>query len=214
MSFRLLRPYAFYKITYRGKAPTQYSPVLFVIYVPNMGGAPNKVHSLTLANASTMEVMRFVGFIRKMKKIPDSWKYPGRAMYRLLRTYYPDLVRKYYRTHFSTHPVYGGVQSVALISSGIIPREEISNMELSLQNRSIASMANRHILLKTLGMLTGTKIDPARIGTRMPPPPPPSFAGGEPEEYPGERQDMQSQRDKQIENETSENNKGDRKSVV
>lgn len=165
-SFRLLRPYAIYRIVYVGKAPTNPAPIVFPIYIGPAGG---KMHALVLNpyNISSFDVMNIVRFIKRMSRVPNAYRYNGRLMYRILRQYLPQIVSKCYRTYFST-----GVKRYALISTGIVPKEVISEAEKSISDINLHQHAQKSLLVKSLNLFTDTKVGKKEIGRTTPENPP------------------------------------------
>lgn len=157
-SFRLLRPYAIYRIVYVGDNPTNPAPIVFPIYIGPAGG---KMHALVLnpRNMSSFDIMNVVKFVKRMKQIPTAYQYNGRMMFRILKQYLPNIVRKCYRTYFIT-----GVKRYALVSTGIVPKDVFTNAEKAISDIGLNINAQKTMLVKSLNLFTGTQVTAADIG--------------------------------------------------
>lgn len=153
MNFRLLRKFCIYRIQYY-TPKTNFRPLVFVLYAGAF-----KVHALSI-NApamSTIDVMQFVGFIRKMRTITNIDNYTPRVMYRILRTYYPNIVRKTYRTYFTAN-----IGAIALISYGLLrDKTLVTDYEIAAYNKSLMVDGNNIATARIVNYSTGTKYVPA-----------------------------------------------------
>jgi hypothetical protein len=153
MNFRLLRKFCIYRIQYF-TPKTNFRPLIFVLYAGAF-----KVHALSI-NApamSTIDVMQFVSFIRRMRTISNIDDYTSRVMYRILRSYYPNIVRKTYRTYFTTN-----IGAIALISYGLLKDKSLlTPYELAAYNKSLLVDGNNIPTARIINISTGTKYTPA-----------------------------------------------------
>lgn len=153
MNFRLLRKFCIYRIQYYSFV-TNPRPLIFVLYAGAF-----KVHALSInaPTMSTIDIMQFVGFIRKMRAIGNIDTYTPRVMYRILRTYYPNIVRKTYRTYFTSN-----IGAIALISYGLLrDKSLVTDYEIAAYNKSLMVDGNNITTARIINFSTGTKYVPA-----------------------------------------------------
>ena len=155
VNFKLLRRGAIYRINY-GNWHTTPKPIDFVLFSGNL-----KVHALALnaIGMSSAEQLMFVRFINKMKNIPNIQNYSGRMLYRIIRMYYPSIVKKAYRTYFTSL-----ITQHSLVSYGIIPPALFTDFEKQVSNKALFADANRQNLIKVIATFTGTVPKSADIG--------------------------------------------------
>ena len=141
VNFKLLRRGAIYRINY-GNWHTTPKPIDFILFSGNL-----KVHALALnaINMSSAEQLMFVRFINKMKNIPNIQNYSGRMLYRIIRMYYPSIVKKAYRTYFTSM-----INQHSLVSYGIIPPVLFTDFEKQVSNKALFADANRQNLIKVI----------------------------------------------------------------
>jgi hypothetical protein len=149
--YALLRRGAIYRIVYTSWK-TNPRPIIFILY-----SGPTKVHALSInsPSLSAMDARRFSYFVQKMKAIKGVEGWTGRVLYNTLRTYFPDVVRKSYRT-FKT----GNIAGMTLVSTGIIKKEIFTDYELSFRNSMLYNASQNDVYLRTLNNLTGTGYKP------------------------------------------------------
>jgi hypothetical protein len=148
---KLLRTGGIYRIIYT-TWKTQERPISFVLY-----SGPSKIHALNInaKNMSILDIRKFVTFVKRMKNIKGVEKYTGRVLYSILRKYFPDIIRKTYRT-YSTSNVLG----FSLVSTGIIPPQFYTDYERSYYNKFIYNQAQFDTLLKVFNFESKTKYTP------------------------------------------------------
>ena len=148
---KLLRTGGIYRIIYTSWK-TQERPISFILY-----SGPNKIHALNInaKSMSILEIRKFVVFVNRMKKIKGVEKYTGRVLYSILKKYFPDIIRKTYRT-YSTSNVLG----FSLVSTGIIAPEFYTEYEKSYYNKFIYNQSQFDTLLKTFNYESKTKYVP------------------------------------------------------
>jgi hypothetical protein len=147
----LLRTGGIYRIIYT-TWKTQERPISFILY-----SGPSKIHALNInaKNMSILDIRKFVTFVKRMKNIRGVEKYTGRVLYSILRKYFPDIIRKTYRT-YSTSNVLG----FSLVSTGIIPPQFYTDYERSYYNKFIYNQAQFDTLLKVFNFESKTKYTP------------------------------------------------------
>lgn len=188
-NFKLLRRGAIYRINYTA-FKTVPAPISFILYPGTL-----KVHAMCLNDPrmSLSEQMIFARFIKKMKSIPGVENYTGRMLYRIVKLYYPNIVRKSYRTYFTAK-----INNHSLLSYGIVPDTVFTDAEFSISNKNLYTDASRKLLTKILSTFTGTVIEKDKIGNR----PKPAFYTPKPPEQPAEtKQPETPAADTKIENE-------------
>lgn len=154
-NFKLLRRGAIYRISYAAWH-TQMSPISFILYPGSL-----KVHALVL-NAPSMsaaEQMIFARFIKKMSVIPGIENYSGRILYRILRMYYPNIVRKAYRTYFTSL-----ITKQSLVSYGIVPQKLFTDLEFKISDKTLFKQASKTSLMQIITTFTGTQIKDVNLG--------------------------------------------------
>lgn len=154
-NFKLLRRGAIYRIKYSAWK-TSPMPISFILYPGTM-----KVHALVL-NAPTMsaaEQMMFARFIKKMKMIPGVENYSGRVLYRILRMYYPSIIKKAYRTYFTSL-----IASHSIVSYGIVPEKLFTDLEFKIADKALFKQASKTALMKIVTTFTATEIKDSKLG--------------------------------------------------
>lgn len=149
---RLLKKGGIYRINY-ALWKTNPRPIIFVIY-PGI----SKVHALSInaPGVTRIDALAFTNFIKKMRVIKNSHLYSPRIMYRILRQYFPSLVRKTYRTFFTA-----SLGAFSLISYGIARKEDFSDFEMASYNRAMYTEGSNSITGRTLNNLVpGNKYIP------------------------------------------------------
>lgn len=154
-SFKLLRPGCIYRVIYRSPigGGTNPAPIIFPIYV---GPAGSKVHALVLNHPrwTMSNTVHFVRFLRKMKNVPNVENFSGRLLYRILRSYFPNIVRHSYRTYFRI-----GLIRYALISSGYVPQDLLTDLEKELSDPNLYVQARSKLITRSILAFTGTGLD-------------------------------------------------------
>lgn len=148
---KLLRTGGIYRIIYT-TWKTQERPISFILY-----SGPNKIHALNI-NAKSMSILdirKFVIFVNRMKKIKGVEKYNGRILYSILRKYFPDIIRKTYRTYTTSN-----VLGFSLVSTGIIPSQFYTEYEKNYYNKFIYNQSQFDTLLKVFNLESKTKYTP------------------------------------------------------
>lgn len=148
---KLLRTGGVYRLIYR-TWKTQEKPISFILY-----GGVTKIHALNInsKSMSILDIRKFVTFIKRMKGIKGVEKYTGRVLYSILKKYFPDIVRKTYRT-YSTSNVLG----FSLVSTGIIDPSIYTEYEKSYFNKFIYNQSQFDTLLRTFNYESKTKYTP------------------------------------------------------
>lgn len=148
---KLLRTGGIYRIIYT-TWKTQERPISFILY-----SGPNKIHALNInsKSMSILDIRKFVTFVRRMKNIKGVEKFTGRVLYAILKRYFPDIIRKTYRTYTTSH-----VLGFSLVSTGIIPSEFFTDYEKSYYNKFIYNQSQFDTLLKVFNNESKTKYTP------------------------------------------------------
>jgi hypothetical protein len=148
---KLLRTGGVYRIIYT-TWKTQERPISFILY-----SGPSKIHALNI-NSKTMSILdirKFIVFVNRMKKINGVEKYTGRVLYSILKRYFPDIIRKTYRTYNTSN-----VLGFSLVSTGIIPSQFYTDYEKNYYNKFIYNQSQFDTLLKTFNYESKTKYTP------------------------------------------------------
>jgi len=159
-SFRVMRAFAIYRIVYHGIAPSNPAPIVFPIYISRAGG---KMHALVLnpQNMNIFDVTGFVRFIKRMRTIPNIERYTGVTMYKILKTYQMNLIRKCYRTYFAV-----GVKRFALLSTGLVPDKLFTDLEKELSDVNLFLDSKARAVVKALSFFTTTEMKLKEIGSQ------------------------------------------------
>jgi hypothetical protein len=138
---KLLKTGGIYRLIYT-TWKSQERPISFIIY-----SGPFKIHALNINSKklSILDIKKFAFFIKKMKAIKGVEKYTGRVLYSILKKYFPDIVRKTYRTYTPSH-----VLGFSLVSTGIISPDLYTEYEKSYFNKFIYEQSKYDIALRTL----------------------------------------------------------------
>ena len=157
-AYTILKRGAIYRIMY-STWKTNPRPVVFILY-----SSPFKVHALSLNSPemTVLDAQNFSKFIIRMKTIKGIENWSGRILYRILRQYFPNIVRKGYRTFITSN-----IGQLSLVSTGIIPADQFTGYEKSSYNENLRRDANLNPLIRTI--INTTK-------TTAPKPPPPKKA--------------------------------------
>ena len=131
---------------------TQERPVSFILY-----SGPAKIHALNInsKSMSILDIRKFVTFVKRMKAIKGVEKYTGRILYSILKKYFPDIIRKTYRTYATSN-----VLGFSLVSTGIIDPSLYTDYEKSYFNKFIYGQSQFDTLLKTFNYESNTKYTP------------------------------------------------------
>ena len=131
---------------------TQERPVSFILY-----SGPTKIHALNInsKSMSILDIRKFVTFVKRMKAIKGVEKYTGRILYSILKKYFPDIIRKTYRTYATPN-----VLGFSLVSTGIIDPSFYTDYEKSYFNKFIYGQSQFDTLLKTFNYESNTKYTP------------------------------------------------------
>jgi hypothetical protein len=150
----ILRTGAIYTIFYQ-RWKTNYKIYLFCLWP---GGGMTKTHGLNLGanQLNIMERAKIVRTIVRLSQIPQSTKYNGRLLYKILKTYLPNEIKKCYRTYFTNY-----IQKAALINYGLNKEEEFSDLELNGQAKDLYEKAQRDFQVKAMNLYSkrGYKMD-------------------------------------------------------
>jgi hypothetical protein len=148
---KLLRTGGIYRIIYT-TWKTQERPISFILY-----SGPTKIHALNInaKGMSMLDIRRFVTFVKRLKNINGVERYTGRVLYAILRKYFPDIIRKTYRTYTTSR-----VLGFALVSTGIIPPQFYTDYEKNYYNKFIYNQAQFDVILKTFNYESNTKYTP------------------------------------------------------
>ena len=150
---KLLKTGGIYRLIYT-TWKTQERPISFILY-----SGPSKIHALNI-NSKTMSILdikKFAFFIKKMKAIKGVEKYTGRILYNILKKYFPDVIRKTYRTYVQSHVI-----GFSLVSTGIISPDLFTEYEKSYYNKLIYEQSKYDITLRTLNYDTKTGYTPPK----------------------------------------------------
>ena len=131
---------------------TQERPVSFILY-----SGPTKIHALNInsKSMSILDIRKFVTFVKRMKGIKGVEKYTGRVLYSILKKYFPDIIRKTYRTYATPN-----ILGFSLVSTGIIDPSLYTDYEKSYFNKFIYGQSQFDTLLKTFNYESNTKYTP------------------------------------------------------
>jgi len=159
-TFKVLRPFCIYRIVYQGKAPTNPAPIVFPIYISRTGG---KMHALVLnsPDMNMFDITAFVRFIKKMRAVKNIDNYSGVTMYKILKVYLTQIVRKCYRTYFVL-----GVKRFALLSTGLVPDSKFTQLEKELSDANLFVEAKGKLIVKALSFFTKTGLNLKELGTQ------------------------------------------------
>jgi hypothetical protein len=148
---KLLRTGGVYRIIYT-TWKTQERPISFILY-----SGPSKIHALNInaKNMSILDVRKFVTFVKRMKNIKGVEKYTGRVLFSILKKYFPDIIKKTYRTYNTSN-----VLGFSLVSTGIIPAQFYTDYEKNYYNKFIYNQSQFDTLLKTFNYESKTKYTP------------------------------------------------------
>jgi hypothetical protein len=149
----LLRTGGIYRLIYT-TWKSQERPISFILY-----SGPTKIHALNI-NAKSMSVLdirKFVIFVKRMKSLKGIEKYTGRILYRILKRYFPDIIKKTYRTYLPSN-----VLGFSLVSTGIIPIELYTEYEKSHFNKFIYEQSKYDSLLRTFNFESKTGYVPPK----------------------------------------------------
>ena len=119
---KLLKTGGIYRISYANWI-TNERPIVYVIW-----SGPLKLHGISLnsRSLSSLDIIRFVNYIKNSKKILGFYKYSGRILYRIIRGYYGDLIRKGYRTYRQS-----AIVGFSLVNYGTTPKEYYTQFEMA-----------------------------------------------------------------------------------
>ena len=150
---KLLKTGGIYRLIYTSWK-TQERPISFIIY-----SGPTKIHALNVNSKemSITDIKKFALFIKKMKAINGVEKYTGRILYNILKKYFPDIVRKTYRTYMKSKLI-----GFSLVSTGIISPDLYTEYEKSYYNKFIYEQSKFDIALRTLNYDTKTGYTPPK----------------------------------------------------
>ena len=143
--FKILRKGAIYRINYT-QWKTNIRPIIFVLYA-----GPMKVHALSI-NSPFLNVkdrMVFIAFLKKMIKIKGSENYRGSLLYKIIKTYIREVVRKSYRTYKTMY-----INKVALVSKGIVPEKYFTDLEYNMIDPVLYNEANNQPFMRTFKFFT------------------------------------------------------------
>lgn len=131
---------------------TQERPISFILY-----SGPNKIHALNInsKSMSILEIRKFVTFVKRMKTIKGVEKYTGRVLYAILKKYFPDIIRKTYRTYVTSN-----VLGFSLVNTGIVPPDIYTEYEKSYFNKLIYNQSQFDPLLRNFNNESRTKYTP------------------------------------------------------
>jgi hypothetical protein len=187
-SFQLLQRGGIYRVVY-SQWKTNPRPIIFVLHA-----SPFKVHALSInaPGIGPADAVIFAQFINKMKRIRGVENWSGRVLYRILKTYFPNIVRKTYRTFISSY-----IGAISLVSTGILPPELFTSYAKSAYNEMLYRDAGFNQIFRIVSQRTGgaaQKPDPKKAPFYVPPQKP---------QAPQENKNIQEPRT--IENEVDEN---------
>ncbi len=125
-------------------------PIAFILH-----SSPFKVHALALNDPrmGPSDAVEFSRFLIKMKAIPNVETWGGRVLYRILKTYFPNIVRKTYRTYTSAF-----IGQISLVSSGILPQDAFTGYEKSAYNENLYRDASFNQIFRIVSQRTKTGV--------------------------------------------------------
>lgn len=131
---------------------TQERPISFILY-----SGPTKIHALNInsKSMSILDIRKFVTFVKRMKTIRGVEKYTGRVLYSILKKYFPDIIRKTYRTYMNSN-----VLGFSLVNTGIVPPDIYTEYEKSYFNKLIYNQSQFDPLLRNFNNESRTKYIP------------------------------------------------------
>lgn len=141
VNYKLLRNGAIYRISYSTWI-TNERPIVYLIYA-----SPFKLHGLSLngPNISTLDIKRFAYFLKLARKTKNWSSFNGRIVYRILKTYFRDLVKKTYRTY-----IVRNVAGYSLVNTGTVPKEQFTSYETAHQNAFLYNQSKLDTKLQEL----------------------------------------------------------------
>jgi hypothetical protein len=138
--FKVLRKGAIYRINYT-QWKTNIRPIIFVLYA-----GPMKVHALSINSPflTAKDRMTFIFFLKKMLKIRGSENYRGSLLYKIIKTYIRDVVKKSYRTYKTMY-----INKIALVSRGIVSEKYFTDLEYNMIDPILYNEANNQPFMRT-----------------------------------------------------------------
>lgn len=149
--FKVLRKGAIYRINYT-QWKTNIRPIIFVLYA-----GPMKVHALSINSPflNTKDRMIFIAFLKKMLKIKNAENYRGSLLYKIIKTYIKDVVKKSYRTYKTMY-----INKIALVSRGLISEKNFTDLEYNMIDPILYNEANNQPFMRSFRFFTKGNVIP------------------------------------------------------
>lgn len=156
----LLKIGAIYSLRYQ-RWQTNYKIYAFILWP---GGGATKTHLLNIGaiQLNVIDRARIVRTIVRLSRIPQATKYNGRLLYKILKRYLPNQIRKCYRTFFTNF-----ITHAALINFGLNNPEDFSEMELGGQSKELYLQAQRDYQVKAINWHSKRGYDMKKAETSM-----------------------------------------------
>jgi hypothetical protein len=105
-----------------------------------------KVHALSINSPflTAKDRMTFIFFLKKMLKIRGSENYRGSLLYKIIKTYIRDVVKKSYRTYKTMY-----INKIALVSRGIVSEKYFTDLEYNMIDPILYNEANNQPFMRT-----------------------------------------------------------------
>lgn len=149
--FKVLRKGAIYRINYT-QWKTNIRPIIFVLYA-----GPMKVHALSINSPflNTKDRMVFIAFLKKMLKIQNAENYRGSLLYKIIKTYIREVVKKSYRTYKTMY-----INKIALVSRGIVSEKNFTDLEYNMIDPVLYNEANNQPFMRSFRFFTKGNVIP------------------------------------------------------
>lgn len=143
--FKILRKGAIYRINYT-QWKTNIRPIIFVLYA-----GPMKVHALSINSPflDAKDRMIFIDFLKKMIRVKNSENYRGSLLYKIIKTYIREVVKKSYRTYKTMY-----INKIALISKGIVSEKNFTDLEYNMIDPILYNEANNQPFMRSFRFFT------------------------------------------------------------
>lgn len=153
VNYKLLRNGGVYRLSYTTWV-TNEKPIVYLIHA-----SPYKLHALSLngPNVSTLDVKRFAYFVKLARSTKNWSTFTGRVVYRVLKTYFRDLVKKTYRTYVTRNVV-----GYSLVNTGTVDPTLYTSYEKSYQSSYLYNQSRLDTKLQELNRSTRTQYVPPK----------------------------------------------------
>lgn len=153
VNYKLLRNGGVYRLSYSTWVSNE-RPIVYLVHA-----SPYKLHALSLngPTVSTLDVKRFSYFV-KLARATRGWEtYSGRVVYRVLKTYFKELVRKTYRTYLTRN-----VLGYSLVNTGTVNPSTYTSYETAHTNYFLYNQSKLDLKLQELNRNTRSGYTPPK----------------------------------------------------